>query len=101
MDEQRKMVRAETHLAGRAALKQASAETEPCLIRNLSPVGARVVFCTPVTAPEAFDLFLDSSDQTYRARTIWHGENEVGVVFREARENAPDVLVDPSPTDDP
>jgi hypothetical protein len=94
MDEHRHAVRASTHLSGRVALDGASAETTPCLVRNLSPIGARVAFCSEVEVPDSFDLFLDPGETAYRAHTIWSSGNEVGVLFREARENAPEVLCD-------
>lgn len=101
MVEHRKTHRALTHLAGRVALDQASPETLPCLVQNLSPIGACVTFCSEVTVPECFDLFLDADPRPYRARRIWQMDNEVGVNFLSARENAPEVLPDPpSPEDD-
>ncbi|MCJ2036647.1 PilZ domain-containing protein [Methylobacterium sp. J-068] len=84
-----------THLAARAALDRTSPETLPCLVRNLSPIGACVVFCADVTVPEYFDLFLGPDTRPYRAHLIWHDANTVGVSFLEARENAPEVLPDP------
>lgn len=100
MDEHRNAVRALTHLSGRVVLDGASAETTPCLVRNLSPIGARVAFCTEVAVPDSFDLFLDPGDTAYRAQTIWSSGTEVGVLFREARANAPEVLCDDVVCDD-
>ena len=94
MDEHRNAVRALTYLSGRVALDAASAETTPCLVRNLSPIGARVAFCTTVEVPDSFDLFIDPGDNAYRAHRIWSKGNEVGVLFHEARANAPEVLCD-------
>jgi hypothetical protein len=100
MNEHRKAVRALTHLAGRVALDGTSPETLPCLVRNLSPIGARVVFCAEVEIPDSFDLFLGPGKTAYRVRRIWSAQNEVGVLFSEARRNAPDVLCDAAPSDE-
>jgi hypothetical protein len=97
MSEDRTTLRALTHLAGHASLDQASREALPCLVRNLSPIGACLLFCTEVTAPERFDLFLDPEAPAYRVRRVWQHDNEVGVSFLEARENAPEVIPDADP----
>lgn len=94
MVEHRKTIRAQTHLDGRAALDRASPDMQPCLVRNLSPIGACLEFCSEVTVPDSFDLYLGESPRAHRARRVWHRANEVGISFVKARENAPEVLHD-------
>ena len=65
-----------------------------CIIEDLSPTGACVVFSADVLVPRYFDLTVGQDGQTYRARTMWQQANKVGVMFLKARANAPEVLPD-------
>ena len=94
MVEQRKTARALTHLDGRVALDRVSHETQPCLVRNLSPIGACLTLCARMAVPDAFALYLGADPRPYWVRRIWHRANEVGISFVEARGNAPEVLSD-------
>jgi hypothetical protein len=63
-----------------------------CFVQDLSPAGACVVFPKGVVIPRHFDLFIGLSVQSHRARTMWQQAGMAGVMFLEARANAPEVV---------
>ena len=52
-----------------------------CVIRDISPYGARLIFADTVTVPDVFQLNIPQKGQTLRAHIIWRHGNEVGVAF--------------------
>lgn len=87
-------VRAKTHISGRVDLKQIPAMHVDCIIEDLSQTGACVVFAERLSIPKYFVLTFGHSGQSYRARMTWQKANKVGVMFLNARANAPEVLPD-------
>ena len=55
-----------------------------CLIRDISPYGARLIFSDTVTTPDLLDLYIPQKEQTLRAQVIWRVGHEVGVAFPQA-----------------
>lgn len=78
--ERRQHVRQPSYLGGRIAFNHLYA-TMDCLIRNMSPVGARLVFSAPAVLPDRFVLSIPSREQAINARIAWRSETEAGVVF--------------------
>ena len=62
-----------------------------CLIRDISPYGARLIFSDAVGTPDVMDLHIPQKEQTLRTHVIWRHGREVGVAFAEILE------VDPRP----
>ena len=60
-----------------------------CLIRDISPYGARLIFSDAVTTPDALDLYIPQKEQTLRVHVIWRHGQEVGVAFAQAAQVAP------------
>src|ERR1044071_9633078 len=60
-----------------------------CLIRDISPYGARLIFSDTVTTPEVLDLYIPQKEQTLRAQVIWRIGHEVGVAFPQANRTEP------------
>ena len=87
MAERRKSVRNRTYLGGVIAFND-RASTMDCLIRNLSPDGARLSFYEVQTLPDQFELTITRRNHSYPARIAWRGPTEAGVTFYEDR-NAP------------
>ena len=79
-------------MAGRAVLERGSSALMDCLVEDLSPMGARVVFSADVTIPKHFDLVLGPDSRSHRVRTVWQQANTAGIMFLEARANVPEVL---------
>lgn len=80
MLERRKTVRGRTFLGGVIAFCGKSS-TLDCLVRNLSPEGAKVELSHAASVPEEFDLAIAKRDGTFRARLIWRRAEEAGVLF--------------------
>ena len=60
-----------------------------CLIRDISPYGARLIFSDAVTTPDALDLYIPQKEQTLRVDVIWRHGQEVGVAFAQAAQVDP------------
>jgi hypothetical protein len=60
-----------------------------CLIRDISPCGARLIFSDAVTTPDALDLYIPQKEQTLRTQVIWRVGHEVGVAFPQATHGEP------------
>jgi PilZ domain len=52
-----------------------------CLIRDISPYGARLIFSDAVSTPDVFELYIPQKEQTLRIQVIWRHGQEVGVAF--------------------
>jgi hypothetical protein len=78
--ERRKHIRNPSYIGGRVAFNHLYA-TLDCLIRNMSPAGARLVFSSPTVLPDRFVLSIPSREQAINARIAWRNETEAGVVF--------------------
>jgi len=55
-----------------------------CLIRDISPYGARLIFSDAVTTPDVLDLYIPQKEQTLRVHVIWRHGQEAGVAFPQA-----------------
>src|SRR4051795_9751840 len=60
-----------------------------CLIRDISPYGARLIFSDAVTTPDVLELYIPQKEQTLRAHVIWRHGQEVGVAFAQATQVEP------------
>ena len=60
-----------------------------CLIRDISPHGARLIFSDAVTTPDSLDLYIPQKDETLRIHVIWRHGQEVGVAFTQPAQMAP------------
>jgi hypothetical protein len=57
-----------------------------CLVRDISPYGARLIFSDSVTTPDVLDLYIPQKEQTLRVHVIWRHGEEVGVTFAQIAE---------------
>lgn len=80
MEERRNAHRGRTYLGGRVSFNN-RCSTADCLVRNLSPNGAKIVFASPATIPSEFDLTIARKGDSRRTRIVWRGELEAGVMF--------------------
>ena len=89
MDERRLGTRQKSFLQGRIYYNNRRASID-CLVRDISPTGARLKFPGPVTAPELVELYIPNKDEFYRAQVQWNRGDEIGVHFiRDEAESAP------------
>ncbi|GJD94010.1 hypothetical protein ACFPQ7_24540 [Methylobacterium iners] len=94
MDASSRASRAHTRMAGRAALVDGSAVLIDCIVEDLSPTGARVIFSADTLIPGYFELEIGPVGQSHCVRTVWRQANTAGVIFLKAQVNAPGVLSD-------
>jgi hypothetical protein len=52
-----------------------------CLVRDVSPYGARLIFSDVVSTPDTMELHIPQKDETLRTHVIWRYGREVGVAF--------------------
>ena len=82
MSEHRREARQRVFLKGRIMFNKGASSLD-CLVRDLSPTGARLAMSETTTLPEVFDLYVPQKDKTYRATLRWRREDGVGVAFQE------------------
>lgn len=80
MQERRRHYRNKTYLGGQVGYHRKRGEIE-CLVRNVSPNGARLVFSAPTLTPAEFDLTIPHKGQQERVMVVWRKQSEVGVQF--------------------
>lgn len=80
MQERRNAVRQRTFLGGVVVFNERASTTE-CIVRNLSPGGARVSFCETQTIPDRFELSIERKKCCRPARIAWRGPAEAGLIF--------------------
>ncbi len=57
-----------------------------CLVRDVSPAGARLIFSAAVTVPDVLDLYIPQKEQTLRAQVQWRYGEEAGIAFVNGRQ---------------
>jgi hypothetical protein len=86
MSERRKALRVRTILGGVISFNR-KRSTLDCNVRNFSAGGARVEFVNTAILPDEFDLTIARKGTTFRARSVWRGEDTAGVVFIDDQES--------------
>jgi hypothetical protein len=80
MEERRRTPRHKSLLRGRIYYNNRNSSVE-CLVRDISPHGARLVFVGDLIIPEQVELYIPHREQSYRAHVVWQREGEAGVAF--------------------
>jgi hypothetical protein len=83
--ERRRIARQKSFLRGMVYFNQRRSVLD-CLIRDISPYGARLVFSVTVATPDTLDLCIPQKDRTLRTHVIWRHGREVGVAFAQIME---------------
>ena len=83
MSERRTAQRQKSFLRGCIYYNNRRSATD-CLIRDISPTGARLIFSDAVNIPDVVDLYIPQKEQTLRAHVEWRHGTEVGVAFPDA-----------------
>jgi hypothetical protein len=76
----RSAVRQKSFLRAMIHLKDARTAFD-CMIRDLSPKGARLDFAGAVPTPDVFDLYISQKQQVLRANVMWRHGDKAGVAF--------------------
>lgn len=81
--ERRRIARQKSFLRGMIYFNNRRSVAD-CLIRDISPYGARLIFSDTVTTPDLLDLYIPQKEQTLRSQVVWRVGHEVGVAFPQA-----------------
>jgi hypothetical protein len=57
-----------------------------CLIRDISPTGARLELSGAATIPDRFTLLVPQTGKTFEATIKWRRGDEVGVAFESGQD---------------
>jgi len=95
--ERRRVTRQKSFLRGMVYFNDRRSVLD-CLVRDISPYGARLIFSDAVGTPDVMDLHIPQKEQTLRTHVIWRHGREVGIAFAQILEINPhaegDDLVD-------
>ena len=80
MSERRQMHRQRSLLGGRIAFN-GSRSTMDCLVRNISPNGARIDLSDSAPLPREFDLAIECKGLKARVEIVWRVADQIGVSF--------------------
>jgi hypothetical protein len=83
--ERRRIARQKSFLRGMVYFNSRRSVLD-CLIRDISPYGARLVFSVAVATPDTLDLCIPQKDRTLRTHVIWRHGREIGVAFAQIME---------------
>jgi hypothetical protein len=78
--ERRRVARQKSFLRGTVHFNHRRSVLD-CLIRDVSPYGARLIFSDVVSTPDTMDLHIPQKEETLRTHVIWRYGREVGVAF--------------------
>jgi hypothetical protein len=60
-----------------------------CVVRDLSPQGARLLVASPVGIPDRFDLRIDRSGACHPSKITWRANSQIGVRFSSLLDDQP------------
>ena len=86
MIERRRVQRGKTFLGGSIGYGY-SGITIDCIVRDISPNGAKVIFSDAIPVPNDVDLVIAQHGKTHPARFVWRRGSEAGVVFPDVEVN--------------
>lgn len=95
MQERRRVPRQKSLLRGRIYFNNRNSSAD-CLVRDISPHGARLIFADEMSIPEQLELYIPHREQSYRAQVVWHRGGEAGIAFaipKQAHSGEADELV--------
>jgi len=69
--------------------------TIDCIIKNISPTGAKVALNDTLAVPTEFEIDIPQKGRTHRARLVWRDKESIGVEFMEPK---PAAAPAPPPT---
>jgi hypothetical protein len=96
MPDTRKAERVRSLLRGHVIFNKRSS-TIDVVVRNISPVGARLEIADSMALPAEFDLDIPHKGRSFRARIVWRADNLVGVEMVDSHSTA--TVADADETD--
>ncbi|MGH6677183.1 MAG: PilZ domain-containing protein, partial [Xanthobacteraceae bacterium] len=55
--------------------------TIDCIVKNISPTGARIALNDALTVPTEFELYIPQRGRSHHARLVWRDKDAIGVDF--------------------
>jgi len=83
-DERRRETRQKSFLHGTIYFNNRRSVID-CLVRDVSPEGARLILSATTTIPNVVDLHIPQRGETLRARVQWRSREEAGIAFEPAQ----------------
>ena len=80
MGDRRKAARQKSFLRGCIYFNNRRSAVD-CLVRDISPTGARLIISDSITTPDVVELYIPQKEQTLRAHIHWRHGSELGVAF--------------------
>jgi hypothetical protein len=87
----RRLTARRTMLLGARIVSSDRATSMECVLRNLSPDGAKLALADAARVPPRFELHVPHLKRRFHASTAWHGSNEVGIRLTPAKDAADDA----------
>jgi PilZ domain len=91
MPERRRSMRQKSFLRG-CVYSRNRMNSASCMIRNISPQGARLVLSAALNIPDVVELEIPDKMRTIHARVRWRHGDELGVAFGDANLAAGELL---------
>jgi PilZ domain len=93
MQERRNKSRGRSFLGAKIIFNNRSS-TIDCLIKDMSPTGARVRLSAIVIVPDEFELHIPMQGRSFQARVAWRRREEFGLEFVKCGEQDHPVSLD-------
>lgn len=58
--------------------------TIDCIVKNISPDGARVALSDTLAVPTEFDIYIPQHNRSHHARLVWRDKESIGIDFIDA-----------------
>lgn len=58
--------------------------TIDCIIKNISPTGAKVALNDTLAVPTEFDIYIPQRGRSHHARLVWRDKDSIGIDFIDA-----------------
>jgi hypothetical protein len=63
-----------------------------CIVRDLSPHGARLLVTSQVGIPDRVELRIDRNDACHPSKVAWRTNDQIGVMFLDVLDNSNRLL---------
>ncbi len=73
--------------------------TIDCIVKNISPTGARVALNDTLAVPTEFEIYIPQRGCSHHARLVWRDKDSIGIDFLDAQQ--PAAAAPPPPSDMP
>lgn len=81
MQERRRVRRSKVYKCAKISIHGSLCD---CVVRDLSPLGARLALVSTAFIPDSVSLTFDNAHTLRECRVVWCAKTEIGVEFRHA-----------------